>query len=364
MKKFSFFLAAAVVTTLGLSVSSCSSSDDDNPSVTPVVAETSNVLTVTTNVNATITFDGQTQANTRTATFKTTKSSASLTVSASNYLEQKADVKFAADNKTQAISVTLVKESTVKVSQAEAKGNTVSNDAANKSAVAEASITVPSDVNITGSNAAFSATAYVPVPEVVAEKIKENVVEKGTVFGVACEPDGAVFDKPVTVSFKVADAEGCEFETSEGGKVVNNNGVLSTEVMHFSNVVFRMIATVVSATEGSDVTNANINITNGSNTYEYNQPAGFTTPQTAKGVKALFLASKFGANNGRVKNAVNFTSNAVGSAVLRIVQKYIDYTFRSGNQTFTARVYTDAEFDVTSTSNETVIPTHSGGSNN
>lgn len=362
MKKFSFFLAAAVVTTLGLSVSSCSSSDD-NPSVTPVVAETSNVLTVTTNVNATITFDGQTQANTRTATFKTTKSSASLTVSASNYLEQKADVKFAADNKTQAISITLVKESTNKVSQAEAKGNTVTNDAANKSAVAEASITVPSDVNITGSDDDFSATAYIPAPKVVAEPIKANVVEKGAVLGVACEPDGAVFDKPVTVSFKVADAEGCEFETSEGGKVVNNNGVLSTEVMHFSDVEFNMIVTVVSATEGSDVTNANINITNGSNTYEYNQPAGFTTPQTANGAKARFLASKFGANNGRVKNAVNFTSNAVGSAVLRILQKFIDYTFRSGTQTFTARVYKDAEFEVTSTSNETVTPSHSGGSN-
>lgn len=362
MKKFSFFLAAAVVTTLGLSVSSCSSSDD-NPSVTPVVAETSNVLTVTTNVNATITFDGQTQANTRTATFKTTKSSASLTVSASNYLEQKADVKFAADNKTQAISITLVKESTNKVSQAEAKGNTVTNDAANKIAVAEASITVPSDVNITGSDDDFSATAYVPAPEVVAEPLQTNVKETGPVLGVACEPDGAVFDKPVTVSFKVVDAEGCEFETADGGKVENNNGVLSTEVMHFSDVVFRMIATVVSVTEGSDVTNANINITNGSNTYEYNQPAGFTTTVVANGAKARFLASMFGANNGRVKNAVNFTSDAVGSAVLRILQRYIDYTFRSGNQTFTARVYTNAEFEVTSTSNETVTPSHSGGSN-
>ena len=363
MKKFIFFLAAAVVTTLGLSVSSCSSSDDDNPNVSPVVAETSNVLTVTTNVNATITFDGQTQANTRTATFKTTKSSASLTVSASNYLEQKADVKFAADNKTQAISITLVKESTNKVSQAEAKGNTVTNDAANKSAVAEASITVPSDVNITGSNADFSATAYIPAPEVVAEKLKENVVEKGAVLGVACEPDGAVFDKPVTVSFKVADAEGCEFETADGGKVENNNGVLSTEVMHFSNVVFRMIVTVVSATEGSDVTNANINITNGSNTYEYYQPAGFTSSVVANGLKALFLRSMFGANNLRVRRVVNFTSNAAGSAVLSIVQKYIDYTFRSGTQTFTARVYRGAEFEVTSTSNETVTPSHSGGSN-
>lgn len=368
MKKVKFLAMLAFVATGLFTTTSCSSDDDnDNPQGGDVVNVYDYVLVVKSNVAATVAFNGQTQTGTE-VTFATSENSNSysgtLSVTATGYLPYNADVDFSENNTVKIVNVTMVKESTNTVAQAEAKGNTVTNDAANQTAMGtSAQIEVPEDVNISGNTVdPFSVTVLSPEADIVgADELEKGEEVSADVMELLCKPNGAQFDKDLTLSIALADGSGCEFTSDEADQVYWQNGRLYAKAKHFSNVSASMVAQVVSVTESSVTRDISQQAKAGANKFTYAHQTGFTSTVTANGAKYLFLKNKLGAA-GSVNREATFSIDKNGYVVIRLVQKVYDFTFKSGTATFTARAYGDIDAAIVETSTEP-INIHSGGSN-
>lgn len=365
MKKISSLFAVLSLAAVGLFTTSCS--DNDNPVPVPkvvddVTVDQTFVLQASSNVSATFTFNGVSKTG-KEVEFETNRTTGTLTIKANGYVDETHEVEFSTDNTLAKISTVMVKPASITVPQAQAKGSSVSNDAENTQATGvSGTVSVPSDVNISGNTTdPFSMVVYKPAADIVADVTVNQVIDN-TVSGVLCEPDGAMFNKPVTVTVTIPDAEGCEFAGPEGAASVSGNKI-SVEVSHFSRVPINMVAKVLRIVSGSVKNSRTIRIVKGINRFNFTQRTGFVALDAiiSGGAKANYLESNHGANGSVVRDA-QFEVDADGSAVIEEVQEYEDITYQSGNQTFTARVYRNVDASVVSTS---VDPSavHSGGSN-
>lgn len=363
MKKISSLVAVLALAAVGLFTTSCS--DNDNPVPTPKVVEDVTVdqtfvLQVTSNVTAKFTFDGKIQKG-KDVTFETNKLTGVLTIEADGYVTEYHEVTFSDENTFNKIATTMVKPSSVEVAQAIVKGTTVKNDPLNKLAIGvDAAVSVPVDVNITGNTTdPFSVVVYKPKTDIIPE-VYTNQVVSNSISGLLCEPDGAIFDKPLTVTVTIPDAEGCEFEGEEGPAIVDGDNV-SVKVSHFSRVPLFMKARVLSVVPGTEVYTIPLRISKGINKFKYAMKTGFDS-KVPVGAKRYFLESTHGAF-GSVNREAKFEVDNDGSATIQVIQHYTDITYQSGTQIFTARTYLGVSASVVSTSADTTPAIHSGGSN-
>lgn len=367
MKKIKFLAMMAFVAAGLFTTTSCSDDDNNNPEGGVIVNTYDYVLVVKSNVSSTFTFNGKSQTGTE-ATFATSENansySGELTVTATGYLPYTAEVDFSENNTVKIVNVKMVKKSTTEVEQADAKGTTISNDAANQATMGTvAQMEVPTDVNISGNTTdPFSVTVLEPEADVVgADDLDKGQAVSASVMNLLCEPDGAQFDKDLTMSIALADGSGCAFTSAQASSVYWQNGRLYAKVKHFSTVEAAMDAEVVNIVESTVSREFSQRATAGENTFTYAHQTGFTSNVVTNGAKYVFLENMFGAP-GVVNREASFSINKSGYVVIRLVQKVYDYTFKSGTTTFAARVYGDIDAAIVRTSTEPIV-IHSGGSN-
>ena len=265
MKKISLFIGAfALLVAATSSCSSGSNSEPEEPQAPSVKVDVNaeNVVTLTSNVDATFTLGTQKVVGKKSATFTTIEKSVVVNVEAEGYLSQDVKVAFGEPGAAN-VAVTLVKKSTNEVAQDEAKGSTVTNDAANQEATqdvaSEVAIEVPADVTVEGSTDPFSITAT-PVASAEEVTVEEEVSEEkpqevaSPLVAVDCTPSGATFTSPVKLTVSNADivsdyAFNCVYVKDDGSvetvEATTTDGKVSADVKHFSTWTFNLIAQIV-----------------------------------------------------------------------------------------------------------------------
>lgn len=360
MRKINFLLGVLAVAATGL-LSSCDWSDDDsvvNPNVV-VPSLGGNTLVVNANVSASFIIEGQTPQNGTTATFAVDGKKAVVKVSASGYESQEVEVNFG-ENTMMSIDVQLAKAPTNPTPQAEAKGNVVKTE---DDAFGEASITVPADVAISvNTTDPFSVVAY-PSASNSAQTVEQGVDVSVPALALSCKPEGAQFNPSVKLTANIEGAAGYDFTCVSGGEsvpvVVDGNSV-SADVKHFSVWSFALKAKVDNVQSREEVVKkGSILLVNGNNPISYTQKYGFTLETSnANALVSNFLVNQFG-KAGSINKTVNITSDKAGSADYTVKQAVKTYTFKSGTQTFIAKVYGAVTVTIDRTTSDT--SGHSGG---
>ena len=369
MKKLFFFLCATAM--LGLTTS-CHRGSETTPNVSPVVLDKSRTLVVTTNTSANITYEGKTFSNTTRAVFEQTSAQGELkiTPTSDQYYDQKGMAVDFYDKLILAIDVQLVKKPTILVSQEDAKnGQDVNNDLENQNTTGVlATISVPPTTIITGNTIdPFTITTFVPAETVLESTKKDDEVE-ANVLVIRCDPDGASFSEPVSVTLDIDNSTGFDIEcvTEDGTETLPmtdiGNDKWLVSIPHFSDWFNMLKAIVTETSEGTEVTIGTSPIVVGQNTIPYQVKAGAVETTSLRCILVTtFIKKKFGAYFETTKDAT-FTSDARGTATWRVTQPYRDVTLTSNIRVFKARVYDEPVFEIISVQPEQ--SGHSGGSAN
>lgn len=382
MKKIKFLLGILTIAASTSLLSSCFSDPTfgEKPTVTPAPAEAEYTITVKANVGAiTIVYDGKSEQDNP---FKVTKSG-KLIVSAAGYVSQTIDVVLG-KNKDIVLDVNLIKTPSSDVTVDDANSNTtettVNNDDDNKKEYGSATITIPADVttsNVDG-NTNFGIGVYNTV-SLGEEPTKTDDGKEYDVLVAVCEPSGAKFDKPVTITVPTDGADGLNFTcTFNGGDtdddiakavIASEDGKsISANVMHFSDWTFSLFATVTDVKQETvSLFEGDVYVQNGSNTFKYSAfPSGAVIGGAGKdrGIIKTFIASQYGSvvTGSKISKTGTISSTSEGSARIRVVQEKKIVTYNSGNITFTATVYGAITIEVLYTTSDTTG--HSGGTVN
>ena len=369
MKKIIPLLCVATMLAI---TTSCHRSPETAPNVSPVVVDKSRTLVVTTNTSANITYEGKTVSNVTRAVFEKTAAQGKLKITPTSelYYDQEDMAIDFYDKLTLAVDVQLVKKPTIEVSQGDAlNGQDVNNDGENQKATGTvATISVPPTTTITGNTTdAFSITTFVPAETVLESTEKDDEVE-ANVLVIRCNPDGAVFSEPVTVTLGINNSTGFDLEcVSEDGTETLpmtdlGNNQWKVSIPHFSDWFIMLKAIVTETSEGVETSSGSSAIIAGDNSNTYKVKAGAVEVTALHSpLVTTFLKKKFGSYFETTKNAT-FTSDASGTATWRLTQPYKDVTLRSNIKVFTARVYGEPTFEITGT--QSGQGGHSGGSAN
>ena len=364
MNKFNFMFGA-IALVAGMAFSSCAS-DDETAVVKEVKAQAAKQLTVSSNVEATFTFNGETKTGTS-AIFNTEANSGKLTVTAQGYITQESEINFG-ESSTASVSFELAKLAVNEVNQADAKGNTVYSAANSWGAVA--GIQVPADVEISGTTQPFAVATYEPTAVIDANALAVDQTVNGAVLTLDCQPSGAVFSKPVTLSAAIPEGISTNFEfvAQNGDDVVParvENNMLTADVNHFSPWSFMLSARVLRIIPGSELINEVAPARPGANAINVPVRRGWMpidrSMNPVAGVFKLlgnFLRNLFG-NPVNDKESQEYQVEIEGSHAIityGIVYRYKDVTFISGGHVFTIRIYTGVSIDIVN-----IEPTHSGG---
>ena len=146
--------------------------------------------------------------------------------------------------------------------------------------------------------------------------------------------------------------------------LVQTDGNVEFKVTHFSlwNILF--IPTVDKIEKGS-VTIANqagVSVSRGENTYKFTKKAGVESNTT--GLFKRCVKSVFGKEMVEIEDEGSFIATDAGTATIKVVQNYTDYTLRYRTKTFTARIWggTVSTIDIVGGGSGSNV--HSGGSGN
>lgn len=364
MKKINFMFGA-IALVAGMTLSSCAS-DDETAVVKEVKAQAAKQLTVSSNVEATFSFAGETKTGTS-ATFNTTANSGKLVVTAQGYISQESEINFG-ENGTASVSVELAKLAANEVDQRAAKGNTVYGAANEWGAVA--GIEVPADVEISGTNKPFSVASYETTGVIDANALTVDQTVSGAVLTLDCQPSGAKFSKPVTISAAIPEgiSTGFEFVAKNGSDVVParvEGNTLKADVEHFSPWSFMLTARILRIVSGSELIQGVAPVRPGANGIYVPVRRGWIPADRnlnpAAGIFRMlgsFLRNLFG-NPANDQETQQYTVTIEGSRAnitYGVVYRFKDITFISGGQVFTIRVYTGISIEIVN-----VEPVHSGG---
>lgn len=359
MKKLKFLLGILTIAAGTSLLSSCFSDPTfgDNPSVN-VPAETEYTVTVNTNADK-LTYNGDEVVS----PFHPT-ADGELVLSKDGYVSQAVKIALG-ENKNIVINVDLIETPTSNTSVADANGNTESDtkiDGKNNTS----SIVIPAGVQTTGvdGDANFGIGVYSVVAVADEPKVEEDVVtndEAHDVLVAVCEPSGAVFDEPVTISVAAQNATGLSFQCVNGNdteEVTVGENTLSAQVSHFSNWTFSLMARVINIeTTTETLFDGNILIHTGSNIFNYTAKTGASSDRS--GIAETFLIGQFG-SKANVAKTGTLSATGEGSAHIQVVQDKKIITYKSGNSApFKATVYGAIHVNVLSTTYDT--SEHSGG---
>ena len=369
MKKLFSILCVGAMLVL---TTSCHRSYEGVPNLSPVVVDKTRTLVVTTNTPADITYGGKTVPNVTSVVFQQTAAQGKLKITpmSDQYYDQEEMAVDFYDKLTLSIEVQLVKKPTVEVSQDDAKGGQeVNNDLENQDATGTvATISVPPTTVITGNTTdPFSITTFVPA-ETVLESTEQGDEVEANVLVVRCNPDGASFSEPVSVTLGIENSTGFDIEcVSEDGTeslpmTDLGDDKWQVSIPHFSDWFNRLKAVVIETSESEEVTTGTSAIAAGQNVIPYKVKSGAVEVSTLKCLLVTtFINKKFGGYLETTKNA-SFSSAAPGSATWRVTQPYKDVTLISNIIEFKARVYGEPVFEIISTQSDQ--GGHSGGSVN
>ena len=357
MKKFNFVFGAFALVA-GMALTSCAG-DNDGLSVINQddikVQAAGNKLIVSSDVEATFSFAGETQTGLE-ATFSTTEKAGVLKVSAEGYIAQESEVNFSEQNSVQKLSFQLTKKSENEVAQEAAKGTTVYG-APNSWGVVSG-IQVPADVEISGTSNKFAVSTYEPTGVINTNDLAEGQVLSGAVLTLDCQPSGAKFSKPVTLTASIPEGINTNFEfvAQNGNEVVPasvEGNLLKADVNHFSPWNFVIRARILRLIAGYDVITNVAPIRPGNNAVSVPARHGWAPrshghrPSAFVGALRMianFLNSLFGsayAEDG--EDTVTFDIPAIGVPAIityQVKYQYKEITFVSGDDEFTITVYT------------------------
>lgn len=359
MKKIKFILSMMALVAGTSMLSSCFSDPaaGELPQMT-VTDDASYTVTVSTNVNAKLTYNGATV----TSPFKPT-GNGTLVVAANGYVAQTIPVNLG-DNRNIVLDVKLIRVPVSSVTVDNANQNTtgvttIANSTENRSEYGAASISVPAAATTSGVDP--DETFGIGVYEVAATAAAGQSVSSDVIVAV-CEPSGARFNAPVTISVPAEQAAGLSFSCRNGNEtasdlVVADNSV-SAQVMHFSEWKFSLNASVLSVnTQEETVYDATILVNQGSNTFTYTANTGVSSSRG--GIVEAFLISQFGSKARKVTMTGSLSSEARGSVHIRVVQTKKVVRYKSANVEFEATVYGALRTDIVSSTYDT--SGHSGG---
>lgn len=358
MKKLKFLLGILTIAAGTSLLSSCFSDPTfgDNPSVN-VPAETEYTVTVNTNADK-LTYNGDEVVS----PFHPT-ADGDLVLYKDGYVSQTVKIALG-ENKNIVINVDLIETPTSNTSVADAKASTEDTPISGNDG---STMTLPAGLQTSGvgDDANFGIGVYSVVAVADEPEVKQDVVtndEPHDVLVAVCEPSGAVFDEPVTISVAAQNANGLSFQCVNGAdkeEVTVGENTLSAQVSHFSNWTFSLMARVIDIqTTTETLFDGNILIHTGSNIFNYTARTGVSSDRS--GIAETFLIGQFGSKLANVAKTGTLTATGEGSAHIQIVQDKKIITYKSGeNTTFKATVYGAIHVNVLSTTYDT--SEHSGG---
>ncbi len=365
MKKFSLMFATAAIVAGGMLTVSCS--DSDNEAVKEVVVkkvELDDVKTIklTSNVDTKFTI-GNISKTGKVVEFEVDGNIVTIKAEVEGYVPQEATIDFSKNQNAAAIQFEMMKKSTNLVPQEDAKGHSVASDAANQKATGVVSaIEVPADVVITGNTTdPFAITTFVPAPEVIdLDDVKKNVEVKIPVLGFECDPDGALFDKPVTISAVIPGIEGFDISVPGAKNLVRDGDKISFSVEHFSLHMLEINALITGLSEGVvNLLNTTVRVNDGSMTVPFSQYSGFEG--AVSHLWNLYGTATFGSPMQKIDNELKLEVQGVGNARVVIEQERVSLTLASGTQEATLHVYRRVNATAEGTETGTV---HSNGETN
>ena len=361
----------------------CHKGDSTDPealvdvTVDKVVFTTTNTLVVRSNVEATFTFAGQTKTGTE-ATFETTRRSGDLKVTATAAGKRPVEMKVSfAKTDYQEFEVTLVTMGVaVPAATAEATGaadvtNGSTNAAENDDVTASFNVAGNTNDGTTGD---YSVTVFTPEDvETNTDNITNNTTANEPVLALDCQPDGAVFRNPITMTVDIPGSEGFDISCVNADKKTEKVNAVEVSgqptkrqfvLDHFSiwDIVLNATATMTKSTQ---TITAEGDAGNGSLTYKFDY--GFETESASNTLISKYLKKLFGITKKNSSKSIKFDAVQGGTAKLTATQEVKTYTFSSNNgtQTFKATVYGKVTVNNLSiTAPAPVAPTiktHSGG---
>jgi len=386
-----FVTMATALVAVSMTLSSCWRADDAVELPTEVTEVAPELYSVVASANAEATFTVDVQATAKAATDKksalfteidnsnkTVKVTATL-VNPAGFVEstQTATVNFSGSMRSAVIAFDFAKASTDIKTQAEVAAATT--DLVVKSETnndIDANMTIPAGVEVSGNvTDPFSVTAYESTPSIVDADDLEvgkpitTSEEESKIMVLDCTPSGATFSEPVTLKvFVGTELAGETIEVENNGEkvtgVVQADGNVEFKVTHFSIWSVMLNCTLDKAEKGS-VTIANqagVSVSRGTNYYNFTHYAGVES--NATGLVAKFLKIMFGLTKINLNYQGSFVATDAGTATIKVVQNYTDYTFRYGAKTFTARVWGGTVSTVDIVGGGSGSNVHSGGSGN
>ena len=385
MRKIKLLGVSAALLAVGMSVTSCFSSDDpvsDTVVVTDIdgakysVVATSNV-SVKYSIDAVATTD--LEADGKKATFSDIESSSVKVTAeytgadAGKYVNAKQTAIVDFSSKTSSISVefTFVEKSDP-VAQAIAIGGAPVVNA--DQSVTVASITVPEGTTVSGSTEGFAITAY----KQAAETVKTDDITVGDEFNtggyvLSCQPDGAKFDKPVAVKVFVGEGlAGMPLTLKNGDDSVEGtvgaDGYVSFGVTHFSNWILGLPIEVVDGpiTSSDLIERITMNAVSGENSFSYTKKIGndikLIQGDSKKFQFVLDIAKGiFGNFVSTLEEQASFTAGGEGVANISVSQNKRMFTLRYNNYyEFTVTRYENVAYSISITGYKS-SDNHSGG---
>ena len=343
MKKLSLMFATAALVASGMLATSCSDSDNGTSKgviVRDVVVDNMKTILVLSNVDAKFTLGDDVKSSTL-VNFDFEGTTANIKAEADGYIPQEAKVVFSKDQRVAAVLITLVKISSNLVPQDDAKGKPVTTDDGNQAVTGViAAIDVPSDIIVSGNTTdPFSFAIFVPAPKVIPiEDAKKGQEEKAAVLGFDCEPDGAQFDKPVTITAVIPGLDGFEIAVPGTKDFVREGDKLSFKVDNCTDYLLEVLTKIGNITKGSaEIYNATLAAKDGSVDVSYNQNSGFEG--NVSGYWNAIATSLFGSPSQKVKKSLKVSFEGTGSVNVVIEQAYYDVELISGTQSAKVRVW-------------------------
>ena len=293
---------------------------------------------------------------------------------AAGCIDQSVDVAFG-EKTSQVLDFAMVVASTETKAVDEVVGQdketTITNDESNQSSsAAETAVTVPASTTITNAeslpeNATFSVTAYVPAAPTsdVAEGAK---TEESAVLALNCQPSGAKFSQPVTLSadLKEKDIPASNMKLVNGSESVSVNldgTVYSAPVTHFSTWTFQLEAPVNIGAATTEAANKTKYLKVGDNAVTYDEKCGYevvSNPFSSSKIVSAFLTTRFGSKVKSVTKSFKANSEANGTLSYTVRQSYKPATITIGGKTVNVKVYSAASVETTGFKAEE----HDGGS--
>ena len=342
MGKIKFLGLLAALFAVSISLTSCHRSDDPvgKDKVTDIKTPKSSVL-ATSNVSAKYSIDAAATsdfaADGKKAIFRDIESSSvKITAEytgadADKYVNAKQTATVNFSSKPYGVPIDFVfVEKSVPVAQAVAIGGApvVNKD----QAVTVASITVPEGTKVSGSTEGFAITAYKTPANILADIAKGDKVKAGG-YVLSCQPDGAKFDKPVTLKVFVGKGlAGLPLTLESGNESVEGkvdaDGTVSFKVSHFSDWILKLpLKTLSEPTSFSDLIPPiqTINAVSGENKFSYTKKIGFDVDLVQGNPKAFqficdVLQSIYGDFNSSLTEEASFTVDGAGIANVSVFQ--------------------------------------------